>query len=158
MLSAQEYPKSTPPAHPGSPEKIVWFRLKVKEASNSAVTPQLNSRLWLYHLHLQGTPLLEKLPILLLRRFKIKISNFRFQRIILNLCQLNRNKAISQIVSPPPPVGTFLLESCSSLLLPLPGEEVPPGVEGLVVEEEEGAASQVAEEGGKDANQQELIV
>ena len=56
------------------------------------------------------------------------------------------------------PEGCFLLENSSSFLLPLPGEEVPPGVEGLVVEEEEGAASQVAEEGGKDANQQELFV
>ena len=56
------------------------------------------------------------------------------------------------------PAGRFFLEHSSGLLLPLPGEEVPPGVEGLVVEEEEGAASQVAEEGGKDANQQELIV
>ena len=85
-------------------------------------------------------------------------SNFRFQRTILNLCQLNRNKAISQIVSHLLPEGTFLLESCSSLLLPLPGEEVPPGVEGLVVEEEESAASQVAEEGWKDANQEEFCV
>ena len=42
------------------------------------------------------------------------------------------------------PEGCFLLENSSSLLLPLPGEEVPPGVESLVVEEEEGTASQVA--------------
>ena len=56
------------------------------------------------------------------------------------------------------PARCFLLEPRSGLLLPLPGEEVPPGVEGLVVEEEEGAASQVAEDGGKDANQEELFV
>ena len=56
------------------------------------------------------------------------------------------------------PAGGFFLEPGSGLLLPLPGVEVPPGVEGLVVEEEEGAASQVAEEGWKDANQKELGV
>ena len=56
------------------------------------------------------------------------------------------------------PAGRFFLESGSSLLLPLPGVEAPPGVEDLVVEEEEGAASQVAEDGWEDANQQELGV
>ena len=56
------------------------------------------------------------------------------------------------------PEGRFFLEHSSGLLLLLPGVEVPPGVEGLVVEEEEGAASQVAEDGGKDANQEELFV
>ena len=35
---------------------------------------------------------------------------------------------------------------------------VPPGVECLVVEDEEGAANKVAEEGGKDANQEKLCV
>ena len=56
------------------------------------------------------------------------------------------------------PKGSFLLQSSPCLLLPLRGEEVPPGVEGLVVEDEEDAASKVAEEGGKDANQEELGV
>ena len=56
------------------------------------------------------------------------------------------------------PAGRFILKSGSSRLLLLPGAEVPPGVEGLVVEEEEGAASQVAEEGWEDANQEELCV
>ena len=56
------------------------------------------------------------------------------------------------------PARCFFLEPSSSLLLPLPGEQVPPGVEGLVVEEEEGAANRVAEDGGKDANQEELFV
>ena len=43
-------------------------------------------------------------------------------------------------------------------MLPLPCEEVPPGVESLVVEDEEDAANKVAEEGGKDPNQEELGV
>ena len=52
----------------------------------------------------------------------------------------------------------LLPEWSSGLLLPLPGVKVPPGVEGLVVEEEEGAASKVAEERGKDTNQEEFGV
>ena len=56
------------------------------------------------------------------------------------------------------PKGSFLLQSSPCLLLPLRGKEVPPGVEGLVVEDEEDAANKVAEEGGKDANQEELGV
>ena len=58
----------------------------------------------------------------------------------------------------PLPCGNFLLKALSALLIPLPCVEVPPGVESLVVKEEEGTASQVAEEGWKDANQEELGV
>ena len=70
------------------------------------------------------------------------------------LTAIKRSLRLSHLL----PAGSFFLESGSGLLLPLPGEEVPPGVEGLVVEEEEGAASQVAEEGWEDANQKELYV
>ena len=56
------------------------------------------------------------------------------------------------------PVGGFFLKPGSGLLLPLPGVEVPPGVEGLVVEEEVGAASQMTEEGWDDANLEEFGV
>ena len=43
-------------------------------------------------------------------------------------------------------------------MLPLPVVDVPPGVEGLVVEEEVGAASQMTEEGWEDANLEEFGV
>ena len=56
------------------------------------------------------------------------------------------------------PQWSFLFEQGPGLLLPLPGVEGPPGVEGLVVEEEEGTANKVAEEGWKDANLQEFRV
>ena len=72
----------------------------------------------------------------------------------IRLSSIKQFKVIAHLL----PAGCFFLEAGSSLLLPLPGVEFPPGVEGLVVEVEEGAASQVAEEGGKDANQEELNI
>ena len=72
----------------------------------------------------------------------------------IGLSSIKQFKAIAHLL----PAGCFFLEAGSSLLLPLPGVEVPPGVEGLVVEEEEGTASEVTKEGGKDANQEELFV
>ena len=56
------------------------------------------------------------------------------------------------------PGAVLLLESQSCLLLLLPGVDVPPGVQELVVDEEEGAADNVAEEGGEDAKEEELNV
>ena len=61
-------------------KREVWLRLKLGQGRKfwvlkaqswrrfERVTHQLNSRLWLYHLHLQGIPLLDKLPILWKRR------------------------------------------------------------------------------------------
>ena len=59
------------------------------------------------------------------------------------------------------PRRNFFLDSIIDPLLPLPDEELPPGVGFLVVEMKEEASKEVADEGGKgwkEENQVELCV
>ena len=74
------------------------------------------------------------------------------------LSNLNSNKGQSQKSAHLFPEGNFFFDPGSCLLFPLPGVDVPPRVQELVVKEEEDGGDGVAEEGGEDAKEEELNV
>ena len=173
LFSLNGWPRFTRPDHPDSPERYMfvsfnWFWRKKKlflqkKASYSDVHSPAQP--WPLALSppsprprpLRRNPVTKKI----LNFYNVSVPRWRLDYCIslFNLSHLQKHWICFDLrCSHLFPKRSFLLQSSPCLLLPLRGEEVPPGVESLVVEDEEDAASKVAEEGGKDANQEEFCV
>ena len=79
-------------------------------------------------------------------------------RSILLTLLSNLNKAIDQSLKSVHlfPEGVLFLQCRFCLLFPLPGEDVPPWMSLLIVDEEKSASDDMAEKGWDDANKEEL--